>query len=431
MIMDSDGSRSGEWIQAFRDSFSPLRNLNLRYYLSGQAVSLIGTWLQMTAQGWVVWQISHSTVALGITGMLGTLPILLFGPWAGVLADRLDRRKVLVGTQTVAMLLAFALAMLTQLQLVQLWHVYVLSAVLGIVTALDFPSQQAFIGDMAGMGEVRRAVVLNAMIVQVSRTLGPALAGFIIGALGAASAFWLNGASFLVVIGSLLMVRSSQVRKFGKADPLHEFWEGLRFIGSQARLVDLILFVVVQTFLGLTILNILPSVATDVLHGQAQVLGWLLAASGLGALFSTLFIVPVAQTQRRVGLVVALLIMWMGGWMVAVAVSAWLPFTLLALFMASLTPPVVFTTANGFLQVSSPPNMRARLLSTYVMLTFGMQPFASLFIGFTAERLGTPGAIALNGGLLAAVAILILVTRPELRTWDMNEPLPEVVQETA
>jgi len=431
MIMDSDGSRSGEWIQAFRDSFSPLRNLNLRYYLSGQAVSLIGTWLQMTAQGWVVWQISHSTVALGITGMLGTLPILLFGPWAGVLADRLDRRKVLVGTQTVAMLLAFALAALTQLQLVQLWHVYVLSAVLGIVTALDFPSQQAFIGDMAGMGEVRRAVVLNAMIVQVSRTLGPALAGFIIGALGAASAFWLNGVSFLVVIGSLLMVRSSQVRKFGKADPLREFWEGLRFIGSQARLVDLILFVVVQTFLGLTILNILPSVATDVLHGQAQVLGWLLAASGLGALFSTLFIVPVAQTQRRVGLVVALLIMWMGGWMVAVAVSAWLPFTLLALFMASLTPPVVFTTANGFLQVSSPPNMRARLLSTYVMLTFGMQPFASLFIGFTAERLGTPGAIALNGGLLAAVAMLILATRPELRTWDMNEPLPEVVQEIA
>ncbi len=256
MIMDSEGSRSGEWIQAFRDSFSPLRNLNLRYYLSGQAVSLIGTWLQMTAQGWVVWEISHSTVALGITGMLGTLPILLFGPWAGVLADRLDRRKVLVGTQTVAMLLAFALAVLTQLHLVQLWHVYVLSAVLGIVTALDFPSQQAFIGDMAGMGEVRRAVVLNAMIVQVSRTLGPALAGFIIGALGAASAFWLNGVSFLVVIGSLLMVRSSQVRKFGKADPLREFWEGLRFIGSQARLVDLILFVVVQTFLGLTILNI-------------------------------------------------------------------------------------------------------------------------------------------------------------------------------
>ncbi len=424
-------TRSADLLRPFRDSFAPLRNLNLRYYLSGQAVSLIGTWLQMTAQGWVVWEISHSTVALGLTGMLGTLPILLFGPWAGVWADRLDRRKLLVGTQTVAMLLAFALAALTQLKLVQLWHVYVLSALLGTVTALDFPSQQAFIGDLAGMGEVRRAVVLNAMIVQVSRTLGPALAGFIIGALGAASAFWLNGVSFLVVIGSLLMVRSSQTRKFGQVDPLREFWEGLRFISTQPRLLDLILFVVVQTFLGLTVLSILPSVATDVLHGQAEVLGWLLAASGLGALISTLLVVPVTQTQHRIGLVVAGLVVWMGAWMVVVALSTWLPLTLLALFLASLAPPVVFTTANGYLQVSSPPNMRARLLSTYIMLSFGMQPLASLFIGFTAQRLGTPGAIALNGGLLIAVSTLILAARPELRSWDMNEPLPSGVRELA
>jgi MFS family permease len=368
-------------------------------------------------------------VALGIVGMLGTLPILLFGPWAGVWADRLDRRKVLIGTQTTAMLLAFALAALTQLGWVQLWHVYVLSALLGTVSALDFPSQQAFIGDLAGMDEVRPAIVLNAMIVQVSRTLGPALAGFIIGALGAAGAFWLNGASFLMVIGSLLMVTSNQVRNRGKADPLREFWQGLRFISTQERLVDLILFVVAQTFLGLTILSILPSVATDVLHGQAEVLGLLLAASGAGALISTLFIVPVAQIQARTGVVIAGLIIWMGAWMVVVAASTSLPLTLLALFLASLTPPVVFTTTNGFLQVSSPPNMRARLLSTYVMLTFGMQPFAALFIGYSAARLGTPGAIALNGLLLIGIAVLILALRPALRTWEMNAPVARVVEE--
>src|SRR5260221_5962489 len=327
-------SRIPLWVQAFRDSFSPLRNRNLRYYLSGQAVSLIGTWLQMTAQGWVVWQISHSTLALGVTGMLGTLPILLFGPWAGVWADRLDRRKLLVATQAAAMLLAFALAVLTQLQLVQLWHVYALSFLLGIGTSLDLPSEQAFLGDLTGMGEVRRAIVLNAMIVQISRTLGPALAGFIIGAVGAASAFWANGVSFMFVIGTLLVVRSNQVRKVGKADPLREFWEGLRFIGTQSRLLDLILFVVIQTFFGLTILSILPSVATDVLHGQAQVLGWLLAASGLGALVSTLFVVPIAQAQRRTGLVVSVLVVWMGGWLLAVAFSTSLPLTLFGLFIA-------------------------------------------------------------------------------------------------
>ncbi len=424
-------SRSSAWARAVRDSFAPLANLNLRYYLSGQAISLIGTWLQMTAQGWVVWQISHSTVALGVTGMLGTLPILLFGPWAGAWADRLDRRKLLIGTQAVAMLLAFVLAVLTQFNRVQLWHVYVLSLLLGAVTALDMPSQQAFLGDLAGMGEVRRAIVLNAMIVQVSRTLGPALAGFIIGAIGAASAFWLNGVSFLFVIGTLLVVRSNQVRKVGKADPLHEFWEGLRFIGTQSRLLDLILFVVAQTFFGLTILSILPSVATDVLHGQAQVLGWLLAASGLGALVSTLFVVPVAQVQRRTGAMVGGLVVWMGLWLVVVSLSTWLPLTLLGLFLASLTPPVVFTTANGFLQVSSPPNMRGRLLSAYLMLSFGMQPFAALFIGVSAQRLGTPGAVALNGVLLIAVAVLILFGRRGLRTWEMNAPLPSGLQELA
>jgi len=322
------------------------------------------------------------------------------------------------------MLLAFMLALLTQLHLVQLWHVYVLSTLLGVVTALDMPSQQAFIGDMTGMGEVRRAVVLNAMIVQVSRTLGPALAGFIIGAVGAASAFWLNGVSFLFVIGTLLVVRSSQVRKGGKANPLNEFWEGLRFNGTQPRLLDLILFVIVQTFFGLTILSILPSVATDVLHGQAQVLGWLLAASGLGALVSTLFIVPITQVQRRTGAVVGGLVVWMGLWLVLVSFSTWLPLTLLGLFLASLTPPVVFTTANGFLQVSSPPNMRARLLSAYLMLSFGLQPFAALFIGFSAQRLGTPGAIALNGVLLMGFAVVILFGRRGLRQLEMNAPLP-------
>src|SRR5436190_8060712 len=349
--------RTSEFGRAFRDSFGPLRSTNFRRYLSGQAVSLVGTWLQLTAQGWVVWELSHSPAALGVVGMLGTLPILLVGPWAGVWADRLDRRRLLIATQAVAMLLAFCLALLTQLHIVQLWHVYVLSAILGIVSALDMPTQQAFIGDLAGVADVRKGVVLNAMIIQISRTIGPAIAGFIIGVWGAATAFWLNGVSFLVVIGSLMLVRSSQVRKVGRVDPLSEFREGLRFIGSQPRLLDLILLMVVMTFLGIPILNLLPSVATDVLHGQAQVLGWLLAASGLGALFGTLVVVPAAQGQRRIGLVVGGLTMWMGTWIFIFSLSRWLPLSLVCVFLFSSGGPVVFTTANGLLQMLGPANM--------------------------------------------------------------------------
>src|SRR5262249_35057421 len=151
------------------ESFTPLRLPNLRIYLIGQAISLLGTWMQVTAQGWLVWELSHSEVALGIVSMLGSLPLLLFGLWAGVWADRLDRRKVLIGTQAVAMILAFILAALVWTNTVQLWHVYVLSFLLGCVTALDFPAQQAFLGDLASMTNVRKAIILNAMIFQIGR----------------------------------------------------------------------------------------------------------------------------------------------------------------------------------------------------------------------------------------------------------------------
>src|SRR5690349_11721364 len=160
-----------------RESFSPLRFPNFRIYLSGQAVSLIGTWLQVTAQAWLVWTLTGSEEASGIVAMLGALPFLLFGPFAGVIAERTDRRKLLIVTQVAAMLLAFALAVLVQTGLVQIWHVYLLSFLLGTVNALDVPTQQTFLGDLSGTTELRRAVNLNAMILQVSRIVGPAIAG--------------------------------------------------------------------------------------------------------------------------------------------------------------------------------------------------------------------------------------------------------------
>jgi MFS family permease len=407
-------------LQTFRQSFSPLKYPNFRTYLIGQVVSLVGTWLQMTAQSWVVWEISHSNAALGIVGMLGTLPILLLGPWAGVWADRLDRRKLLIWTQVAAMVLAFILAILTQLHIVQLWHVYILATLLGVVTALDMPAQQAFLGDLSGMAEVRRAVVLNAMIIQVSRMIGPAIAGFVVGALGASLAFWLNGASFIAVIISLLMVTSTQIRKTGSVQPLAEFWEGLKFIAGQPRLADLIIFVMVMTFFGIPIINLFPAIADDVLHGDAQTLGIIMAMSGAGALVSTLFIVPLVQVQKRLGIIIGGMVAWMGGWCMVLGASTWLPLSLLAAFAMSLGAPVVFTTASGLLQVLSPANMRARLLSTFVMLSFGIQPIASLVIGYTAEHLGTGMAIVANGALIIIGAALMLVLRPELRVWEAN-----------
>lgn len=405
-------------IVAFKASFSPLRITSFRIYLSGQAVSLVGTWLQMTAQGWVVWELSRSPAALGIVAMLGSLPILLLGPWAGVLADRLDRRRLLITTQAGAMVVAFTFAALLQTNFIRLWHVYVLSTLLGVLTAVDMPAQQAFIGDLSGMGQVRQAVNLNTMVVQVSRMLGPALAGFMIGALGSASAFWLNGLSFLAVIASLLAVRSKQVRTARSRNWMSEFRDGLRFIEGQPRIQDLIIFVILITFFGLPVINILPAVASDVLHGDATTLGLLMAASGAGALAGTLFVVPLAQSLRRTGVAVWSAVLWIGVWFVVFSMETSLPLSALSLFFVSLGAPLVITMAMGLLQLLAPPDMRARLLSLFMMVSFGMQPLASLLIGYSAEHLGTPVAIQINALMLVGGAILMIVLRPKLRQWE-------------
>ena len=315
------GTAATRMVRTFQDSFSPLAIRNFRVYLSGQAVSLVGTWLQMTAAGWLVWELSQSPAALGIVAMLGSLPILVLGPWTGVWADRLNRRVLLIVTQVGAMLIAFALAALVGAGVVQIWHVYIASILLGTVAALDMPAQQAFLGDLAGMEEVRRAVVLNSMIFQASRMIGPALAALVIGALGTATAFWLNGLSFLAVIASLLMVHPHQFRASHLTSTWEGFRDGVRFIAAHPRIQDLILFAVLITFLGLPIINLYPAVASQVLNGDATTLGWLLAASGAGALVGVVFVVPITNSMQRTGLVLGSAVMWIGAWSLAFSFS--------------------------------------------------------------------------------------------------------------
>lgn len=403
---------------AFADSFSPLSERNLRIYLSGQAISLLGTWMQNTAQSWVVWQLSHSAFALGLVPMLGTLPLLVLGPWTGVWADRLERRRVLIVTQSIAMLGAFALALLVQTHLVQLWHVYVLALLLGAVSALDFPSQQAFIGDLAGVQQIRKAVVLNAMILQLSRMLGPAIAGWVVGALGVAPAFWVNGVSFLAVIGTLLAVNGNQERAATTGNSsLEDFREGLRFIAGEPRIQELLAFAVLATVFGISSMQLMPAFATDVFGRGPQGLGTLMGASGAGALVSSILIVPIAQRIRRTGVVLAAAVSWAGLAWAAFSTIRWFGPAVLVMFFGALTMPIVMTTTNGLIQFLAPPNMRARVVSTYLMLSFGMQPLASLFVGVTGKFLGPSMAVRINGVLMVLGALTLITVRRELRSW--------------
>jgi MFS family permease len=413
-------------LSTLRGSFSPLRFPNFRIYLGGQAISLIGTWLQVTAQAWLVWTLTGSEEASGIVAMLGALPFLLFGPWAGVIAERTDRRKLLIGTQVAAMLLAFALAILVQTQLVQLWHVYLLSFLLGIVNALDVPTQQTFLGDLSGTSELRKAVNLNAMILQVSRMIGPAIAGLAVARLGIAPAFWVNGLSFLAVIASLAALKSTQVRtEQKKAQPLRDLVEALRYIKTQPRIQDLFIFATLAVLLVISIIaSQLPAVADKLLHGDAETLGALQAASGAGALIAVLIVMPIFQSLRRSGIALSVAAIWMGIWLLVFSVSRSLPLSALALFFGSMGAPTVIATSLGLVQFMTPAEMRARVLSLFTMISFGLQTFAVLIVGFLAQRLGVATAIEINGIVLISAAVIMLVFRTEMRRWEMNHNQP-------
>ncbi len=401
--------------------FSPLKLPNFRLYISGQAVSLVGTWLQVTAQSWVVWELSHSEAALGVTAMLGALPTLLLGPWAGVIADRMNRRLLLILTQTGMMLLAFILAALVQLHMVQIWHVYVLSAFVGIFSALDFPTQQAFLGDLAGMGEVRRAVNMNAMMLQASRMIGPALAGWVIGSWGAATAFWLNGTSFLAVIGSLMAVTAHQVHRPQTGNSvLRDMWDGMLFLRSQPRIQDLLLLSISITMLALSLMSMMPAFASERLSGNASTLGYLLAASGGGALFSLILVMPMAQARRHVGVVMSAAVIWAGIWIFLLSLVTTLPLAMLCLFLLSFSLPLVVAMAMGLIQVLTPGEMRARVLSLFTMVSFGLQPISAILIGTASERFGVAAVAGVNGTLLVAAGISLLLFRKGLKEWQVK-----------
>lgn len=376
--------------------------------------------MQVTAQTWVVWKLTGSEAALGTVGMINTIPYLLLGPIAGTLADRWDRRKILVYTQSIAMLLAIILAALVWTDTVQLWHVYGLALILGIVSSLDLPAAQAFIGDMAGREMIRKAVVINGMIVQISRVLGPTLAGLVVDQIGAAPAFAINAASFIAVIASILAVKAHQVpRAPGQTDG--GFREGLAFVKSDRRIQDLMILTGLVTFFIFSVGQILPSFAERTLSGGADLYGILMGASGAGALLAVLVIVPWAQSLRRTGLMLVSVLGIAGVLIMLFSVLQTRTLALAIYFFAGMCPPIILTTNNGLLQVLAPNEMRARILSLYLMVSFGLQPISNLWVGTVAELAGTPWAIRANGiALVLGAAVMLL--RPGLTGWEPGAP---------
>ena len=427
--------------------YAPLRIPNFRMFITGQTISTIGTLVQMTAQSWVVYQLTHSPAALGWVTMLGSLPMLLLGPFAGSIADRVPRRTLLIGTQAILGSLAATLAILVQTDVIQIWHIYVLAIITGIVTAIDMPALQAFAADLTGTAMIRQAVTLNSMAFQLARIVGPSLAGLLIGYFGTATAFWVNALSFVAVIVALARVRftdnaatqltarpgaSTHGAAGSKGGPL----EAISYVRSQPMMIDLYLFSMLFVFFVFSTMTVMPAFVAEVLQGDARVLGLLGGISGAGSMTVTLLILPVVHNVRRTGILVSGALIWFGTMLMIMTsianpsvsevirrVGDYLgisePIVVTAAifgYLQGMAGPLVMTTSMGLLQQMSPQAMRARLLGLSSMITFGLQPFSGLLVGYSGEHLGPANALWINGFLLVSCTACLLVFRSSVRS---------------
>jgi len=385
----------------FGATFRALRNRNYRLFYFGQTVSLSGTWMQTIAQAWLVLQLTNSKVALGTVTMLQFLPITIFVLFAGVIADRVPKRKFILATQTLAMSQAIALAALVWSGQVELWHVYALALVLGLANAFEQPTRQAFVIEMVGKDDLLNAVALNSGMFNAARLIGPAVGGLIIATVGVKGAFLLNGISFLPVITGLLMMNAAEFYTTKRqadrpVNPLAELHEGLAYAFRTPAVLLIVILVAAIGMFGFNFTVMLPLVDRFVLGRGAAELGFLTAAVGLGALSSALLLARRATASRHTlfagGAAFAVLLG-------AVALSQWFYATLLVLLLLGMASTAFSATANTSLQMATPDHLRGRVMALYMLLFAGSTPIGGFFTGFMAEHLGVPATIGIEAGL--------------------------------
>lgn len=393
--------------------FASLANHNYRLYFCGQALSLIGTWMQATAQAWLVLTLSGSAAVLGVVVALQALPVLLLGPYAGVIADRVDRRKLMIVLQSVMGLLAAVLAVLALGGWVQVWQVAVLAVLLGLNNAFENPARQAFIHQIVGNDLIRNAVTLNSVLVNAARAIGPAAAGVILAAVGAGWCFAINAASFVAVVVSLWMMRTDEIAyEEPVARAKGQLREGLRYVGGRPTLwVPLVMMAIVGT-LAYEFPVSLPVAAREVFDGGPQAFGFMTSSMGIGAVIGGLVVAARGTTGLRTLTLAAL------GFGVTIAITAVVPslwMAIVALFFVGWLSVSFMSTGNATLQLESEPQMRGRVMALWSVAFMGSTPIGGPIIGAISEYAGARVALGV-GAAACFVAAAMAYTVFRIRT---------------
>jgi MFS family permease len=393
-----------------------LRYRNFRLFFGGQLISLIGTWMQNVAQAWLVYRLTGSAVLLGAIGFAGQIPVFILSPAVGGLtADRFSRRRIVIGTQTSAMLLAFALAALTLSGAVRIWHVFVLSSLLGVVNSFDIPARQSFIVEMVGKPDLMNAIALNSSMFNASRVVGPAVAGILVASIGEGWCFFANGVSYIAVIAGLAAMRMAArepVEHHGS--PLAHVVEGFRFVIGNPPIHALLILLGVVSLTGMPYVVLMPIFADRILHGGAQALGWLMGFTGVGALGAALLLAT-RQNLKGLGTWVAMAALSFGACLTAFAASRNLELSAAILVPAGFSMMIQMGSSNTLIQSMVPDRLRGRVMSVYSMMFMGMAPIGSLLAGAVASRLGAPATVMAGGIVCMTAAGVFRLRWPGIR----------------
>ncbi len=392
-----------------------LRHRNYRLFISGQLISLIGTWMQSVAESWLVYRLTGSPVLLGVVGFANRIPVLLFSTVGGAVADRYNRQHIVIATQVASMCLAGMLAFLTLSGLVQVWHLMAIAAALGIVNAFDIPARQSFVVQLVAREDLQNAIALNSSMFNGARVVGPAVAGVLVATVGEGWCFFGNALSYVAVIVGLLMIRvSSPPKPERPPSALAHVAEGFRFALGSRPIRALLLLLGLVSLMGSPYAVLMPIIADQSFHAGARGLGILMGAAGVGAFIGALSLAR-RTTLRGYGRSIAYAAIGLGTSLVAFSMAGRLWLAVALLVPVGFAMMMQMAATNTLIQSMVPDALRGRVMAIYSMMFMGMAPVGALLAGVLAERLGAAPTVALGGAFCIAGGLLLLWRLPAIR----------------
>lgn len=401
-----------------------LRSKNFQLFFAGQGISLIGTWMTQLATIWLVYDLTNSPLMLGVVGFSSQIPSFFLAPFGGVFVDRFSRYRTLISTQVLAMIQSLTLAALALTGVIQVWHIIALSLFQGFINALDAPARQAFVPELVERREdLANAIAINSTMFNGARLIGPAIGGLLIARVGTAYCFLIDGLSYIAVIAALLAMKVKPWKNVvTDGNPLEKVKEGFVYAFSFPPIRSILLLSALVSLMGLQNTILVPVIAEQVLKGGAESLGFLMAASGVGALTGGIYLTT-RQTILGIGKLIALAPAILGIGLIAFSLSRFLPLSLFTMLFVGLGTILQIAASNTFLQTIVEDDKRGRLMSLYTMSFLGMIPVGNLLGGFLASHIGAPNTLIIDGIACIIGSIIFSRELPALR--KMMRPIYE------